>query len=150
MKSIFEPETYAILQDRLNNLSATATPNWGKMNVNQMLVHCQKPIELALENITLKKPNFFMGLMLKSVSSSLYNDKPWKQGLPTAEEFKIKDTDTFEAEKKKLQSLITAMHDRKGGEKSFPVHPYFGKFTHEQWGKASYKHLDHHFTQFGV
>ena len=29
-------------------------------------------------------------------------------------------------------------------------HPYFGKFSADQWGKSAYKHLDHHLTQFGV
>ncbi|MBL0146112.1 MAG: DUF1569 domain-containing protein [Chitinophagaceae bacterium] len=30
------------------------------------------------------------------------------------------------------------------------VHPFFGKFTGDQWGKFMYKHLDHHLQQFGV
>jgi hypothetical protein len=32
---------------------------------------------------------------------------------------------------------------------NFP-HPFFGIFTKEQWGKAMYKHLDHHLHQFAV
>ena len=29
-------------------------------------------------------------------------------------------------------------------------HPFFGKLTNEQWGKANWKHIDHHLQQFGV
>ncbi|SFU31532.1 Protein of unknown function [Pustulibacterium marinum] len=150
MKSIFENESYQEILDRLEKLTPESVAQWGKMNVSQMIVHCQKPLELALGKIQLKKPNFLMGFMLKQMSSSLYNDKPWKQGLPTAKEFVIVDVKDFLSEKEKLVSLIKQMHERKDSSETFPVHPYFGKFTHEQWGKASYKHLDHHLTQFGV
>lgn len=150
MKSIFEEESYNEILNRLNHITPDSKAKWGKMNVTQMLTHCQKPLELALENISLQKPNFLMGFLMKQMSSALYNDKPWKQGLPTAKEFVITDVKDFLSEKEKLVVLIKEMHARKTDKKPFPVHPYFGKFTHEQWGKSAYKHLDHHLTQFGV
>ena len=30
------------------------------------------------------------------------------------------------------------------------VHPFFGTLTGKQWGETQYKHVDHHFRQFGV
>ncbi|GLB48814.1 DUF1569 domain-containing protein [Neptunitalea lumnitzerae] len=148
MKSIFENETYSEIKERLDKISPDQKAIWGKMNVTQMLAHCQKPIELTLGKTTLKKPNFLMGLLLKSMNSSLYNDKPWKKGLPTAKEFTMTNTDEFLVEKEKLKTLIEEIHSRKDSNESFPVHPYFGKFTKEQYGMMTYKHLDHHFTQF--
>lgn len=150
MKSIFETGPYAETLTRLENLTPEATRKWGKMNVTQMLSHCQKPIEFGLEKLELKKPNFLMAMILKKFSKSLYDDKPWKEGLPTAKEYLITDTDTFDKEKTKLSALITEFHNRKDENKAMPYHPYFGKFTKEQWGKAIYKHLDHHFRQFSV
>lgn len=150
MKSIFEEESYNEILNRLNHITPDSKAQWGKMNVTQMLTHCQKPLELALEKISLQKPNFFMGFLMKQMSSALYNNKPWKQGLPTAKEFVITDVKDFLSEKEKLVVLIKEMHTRKTDEKPFPVHPYFGKFTHEEWGKSAYKHLDHHLTQFGA
>ncbi len=38
----------------------------------------------------------------------------------------------------------------KKDQSEWPLHPVFGKFTKEQYGKMNYKHLDHHLTQFGV
>lgn len=29
-------------------------------------------------------------------------------------------------------------------------HPVFGDFTKDQWGIMQWKHLNHHFEQFGV
>ena len=150
MKSIFETEAKAELFNRLENLEAEASAKWGKMNVNQMLVHCQKPIELALGESTIKKPNFFMGMMMKLVAPSLYNDKPWKEGLPTAKEFIIVNTEAFNTEKDKLKSKIETMSTSKDYFEHNKKHPYFGTFTVEQWGKSAYKHLDYHFRQFGV
>lgn len=150
MKSIFETEAKAELLNRLENLEAEASAKWGKMNVNQMLVHCQKPIELALGESTIKKPNFLMGMMMKLVAPSLYNDKPWKEGLPTAKEFIIVNTEAFNTEKDKLKSKIETMSTSKDYFEPNKKHPYFGTFTADQWGKSAYKHLDHHFRQFDV
>lgn len=39
-----------------------------------------------------------------------------------------------------------------GGETkvSSHPHPFFGKLTPMEWSVGMYKHLDHHFQQFGV
>ena len=150
MKSIFETEAKAELLNRLENLDAESSAKWGKMNVNQMLVHCTKPIELALGESTIEKPNFLMSMMMKLVAPSLYNDKPWKEGLPTAKEFVIANSEDFNTEKDKLKSKIETMSVSKDYFEPKKKHPYFGTFTSDQWGKSAYKHLDHHFRQFGV
>ena len=150
MKSLFESETKFEILNRLNKLSPKSQAKWGKMNVNQMLVHCQRPIALALDEITIKKPNFLVGLMMKMVAPSLYNDKPWKQGLPTANEFIIAGQKDFVYEKDILTEKIEKMSSSKGYFEPKKKHPIFGSFTANQWGKAQYKHLDHHFKQFGV
>ncbi|MGH9801334.1 MAG: DUF1569 domain-containing protein, partial [Blastocatellia bacterium] len=31
-----------------------------------------------------------------------------------------------------------------------PEHPAFGKLSTKDWGALTYKHMDHHFRQFGV
>lgn len=150
MKSIFETGTYAETLTRMESLSPESKGLWGKMNVTQMMAHCQKPLEFGLEKLELKKPNFLMAFILKKFAKSLYDDKPWKQGMPTAGEYVITDTGEFQKEKQKLSDLITEFHNRKDSNKPFPYHPYFGEFTNEQWGKAIYKHMDHHLRQFGV
>ena len=48
MKSLFESETHQDILNRIEKLNENSTANWGKMNVGQMLKHCQKPMEIAL------------------------------------------------------------------------------------------------------
>jgi hypothetical protein len=56
----------------------------------------------------------------------------------------------FEEEKNKLLILINRvssggpenMHNRK--------HSFFGALTAQEWSNSTWKHLDHHFRQFGV
>lgn len=151
MKSIFEKDAYQEITNRLNNLTSQNKAKWGKMNVTEMLSHCRKPLEVALQEVTIEKPNIVMRLLFKMVSPSLYNDKPWKQGLPTAKEFiEHIDNSAFEAQKNLLKSKIEQISQSEAFFKPSKVHPYFGKFNSEQWGKSFYKHLDHHFRQFGV
>lgn len=45
------------LVGRINKLNPDSTPAWGKMNVAQMLAHCNVAYEMTYENIH-PKPNF--------------------------------------------------------------------------------------------
>lgn len=85
----------------------------------------------------------------KFFKKSLYNDKPWKQNLPTAKSFKVEEDKDFATEKEVLISLIRDFYQEKD-KKEWDPHPAFGSFTPEQWGQMQYKHLDHHLRQFGV
>lgn len=149
MKSIFETDAYNEILERLEAVQGNATPQWGKMNVAQMLSHCQEPLKLAMGKSTLKRPGFLTRMLFKSFKSSLYNDKPWKQNLPTAKEYRVLDEKNFSAEKETLRSLIEEFYGKKDSS-TWPVHPLWGNFTPQQWGQAQYKHLDHHFRQFKV
>lgn len=149
MDSIFDEEIFQSLKARLKILTPETQPNWGKMTVSQMLHHCHKPIEIPLGLKELKKPNFFMKILMKLFKSSMYSDKPWKKGLPTPKEFKVTDEKDFETERNQLLVLMTDFHN-KGILYNWPKHPAFGDFAPEKWGKMEFKHLDHHFRQFGV
>ncbi|MEC8832876.1 MAG: DUF1569 domain-containing protein, partial [Bacteroidota bacterium] len=87
--------------------------------------------------------------MGKFFKKSLYNDKPWKQGLPTAKGFKVVDDKDIAEEREVLIELINDFHSKKD-QKEWDPHPVFGSFTPEQWGQMQYKHLDHHLRQFGI
>ena len=149
MKSLFNPTTYEEVKDRLAKLPPTAKALWGKMTVAQMLAHCAKAVCIPLSDTQPPRwyPFALIGWLFKE---KLYNDDPWKRNLPTPPTFIIRDERDFEKERSSLLELLTRFHtagpDRAAGIK----HPVFGRFTGEQWGKADYKHLDHHLSQFGV
>lgn len=149
MKSLLDKGTYNEIIDRITLLNDDSVPEWGKMNVSQMLAHCQGPLKIALDKMTLKKPNVFICSIAKLFRHKLYDDKLWSHGIPTAKEFLVNDKRDFIQEKETLKILIEEFYE-KGIENEWLAHPIFGKFTTEQWGKMQYKHLDHHLRQFNV
>ena len=131
---------------RLEKLTPDSKALWGKMNVAQMLAHLQMPLGVAL-GIHRIKGNPVMRLFGSLIASKLWDDKPYKKGLPTAPSFRIVTEKEFEKEKAGALEMI-----RKFNENDLinGPHPVFGKMTKEQWGKANWKHVDHHLQQFGV
>lgn len=149
MESLFTTNAHNEIMSRIEKLDNNAQAKWGKMNVSQMLAHCNFPLQVALQDMKLKKPNALKRWLFSFFKSSLYNDKPWKQSLPTTKEFIVSDAKEFTNEKSRLKEIIERFHNEKT-KSEWPAHPMFGKFTQEQWGKMQYKHLDHHLKQFGV
>ncbi|MBC2846584.1 DUF1569 domain-containing protein [Winogradskyella flava] len=147
MKSFFENGVYDEISSRINQLDKDTKAVWGKMQVGQMLHHCQMPLNIILQKEDYGvKPNWLVNLLFKK---SMYSDKPWRKNMPTAPGFKITSDKDFEVEKTEIVSLINELNAQREKEDWQP-HPAFGKLTKEQWGKMQYKHLDHHLRQFGV
>ena len=150
MKNVFDQKETAEILERIEKLSPSSQPLWGKMNVAQMLAHCNVSYELVYENKH-PKPNFLMKFMLKTfVKDSVINQKPYKKNSQTAPMFIIADERNFEAEKvrlinyiKQTQALGEAYFDGKESHS-------FGVLNKTEWSNMFAKHLDHHLTQFGV
>ncbi|WP_412984025.1 DUF1569 domain-containing protein [Pontimicrobium sp. IMCC45349] len=150
MKSLFDKETQKEVLNRLELLNENSKANWGTMNIDQMLKHCQGPLEVAIGKKELNaKIGFMKKLLFKAFKPTMYNDKLWNKGIPTARDYVASGNYDFNQEKQQLQEVINEF-SALNNKTSWPKHPFFGSFTTEQWGKAQYKHLDHHFRQFGV
>lgn len=149
MDSLLDNSVHATVVDRINKLSLHSERQWGKMEVAQMMAHCCEAFKVPLSETPLK-----LSLLGKLVGwafkAKLYDDSPWKQGLPTAPNFIIKDKRVFDAEKERLMGFVTQFHSNNIHNIGNYPHPVFGAFTKDQWGMAMYKHLDHHLRQFGV
>lgn len=146
VKDLFDPAVKSEIIERINQLRPDSPAKWGKMNVSQMLAHCQKPLGVAVGDHKLKA-NFIIRLIGPLFKKKLFNEEPFKKGLPTDKSFIIADARDFENEKKKMIGMIHAFSaDAMSGE----PHPFFGKLTKEEWSCGTWKHLDHHLQQFGV
>ena len=147
VKNLFDPAVKQEIINRINKLTPQSQRQWGKMDVAQMLAHLQLPIQVAY-GTHMVQANWLMKLILSLFKKTMYNEKPWKKGLPTDKSFimtgKAKD---FEKEKKHLIDLIEQFNENKIVNER---HPVFGKFTKEQCSMSAWKHLDHHLRQFGV
>lgn len=133
---------------RINRLEPTSKANWGKMNVAQMLAHCNVTYEMVYENIH-PRPGFLMRLMLKSfVKKSVVGEGPYKRNSQTAPAFIIKGDRNFEVERKRLIGYIEKTQQL--GESHFNNRESasFGVLGKEEWNNMFYKHLAHHLSQF--
>lgn len=150
MKNVFNVIDTQELAARINSLSTKSSAVWGKMNVAQMMAHCNVSYEMVFENKH-PKPNAIMRFILKSfVKKLVVGDKPYKRSSQTAPVFIITDVRDFENEKNRLIAYIEKT--QKLGEKHFEGKESlsFGKLSKTEWNNMFYKHLNHHLTQFGV
>ena len=150
LPNVFSADAVQQLVDRIEKLQPTSTPLWGKMNVAQMLAHCNVPYEMTYENKH-AKPNALLQLILKwFVKKGVTNETPYKHNMRTAPAFLMTDTKDFEVEKNRLIQYIKRTQEH--GEAYFDGKEShsFGKLTVTEWNNMFYKHLDHHLRQFGV
>jgi hypothetical protein len=150
MKNAFNQDDVTEFIVRINRLTVDTNPKWGKMNVEQMLAHCNVTYEMVYDNIH-PKPNAFKRFMLKLIVKNIVvNDKPYKSNSQTAPEFIIKDTRKFELEKQRLIDYL--LKTQQLGAKYFDGKESlsFGVLNQQEWNNMFVKHLDHHLSQFGV
>lgn len=147
VKNLFDSTVKQEIIDRINKLTSQSQRQWGKMDAAQMMAHVQVPIGVAFGTTTVKG-NWLMKLILPLFKKNLYDEKPWKQGLPTDKTFIMTgQSKDFEKEKTALLDMVSHFSEATMINEK---HPVFGKLTKEQWSKATWKHLDHHLKQFGV
>jgi hypothetical protein len=147
-KSIFEPQTRGHLLDRLARLQRDRPPSFGKMNANQMVVHCTGAIDMFIGRlkVTPRRGPLRNPLLRYLVIHVL----PWPKGVPTAVEL-LPSTNPgeFRGNVAKLREAIETFGAR-NPEGPFDPHPAFGAIKGHNIGALVARHLDHHFRQFGV
>ncbi|MEO8666680.1 MAG: DUF1569 domain-containing protein [Ignavibacteria bacterium] len=149
MESIFDISANKKLIDRVNKLSPKSKPEWGKMKVSQMLVHCKIPIQSAFGDIKIKRE--FAGILFGRIAKKMLSgDKPFKKNLPTNKAFQISNDPDLKEEKQKLLKLIRRFIEAGPNGITKQPHPFFGNLTTQEWDNMMWKHLDHHLRQFGV
>ncbi|MGZ3755128.1 MAG: DUF1569 domain-containing protein [Mucilaginibacter sp.] len=148
MKSVFDPTVNAELIARINQLTPTSNPLWGKMSVGQMLAHCQVLLQVTFGELQLKRGlmGFLFGKMAKR---QILTGEQVKRNMPTFSLARMTDEKDFKAEKQKLIEMVQRFTAGPGVLSPKP-HPFFGPLTTDEWDQLQYKHLDHHLKQFGV
>jgi hypothetical protein len=148
MKNIFNKEDNLEIINRINLLEPNATALWGKMSADQMLVHCNKAIEVARGEQDLKI-GWGMRLLGKIMKKKAFSG-PFRKNSPTAPEFIIKGNYNFEEEKKKLISNFKDFALLGKDAIKIEVHPFWGKMSTEDWNNLMYLHINHHLEQFNL
>jgi|GEM_PF-310363 len=149
-KSVFDEQVTKNLIERAMNINADTKPGWGKMNAGQLFAHLNVPYDMIYTG-KYKKASGITKLMMKLfVKKVVVGPKPYKKNNQTAPAFLIKDERDFQAERTKLIDYLKTV--QQGGQQFFEGRESnsFGVLTVDEWNTLMYKHLDHHFTQFGV
>lgn len=149
MKSLYEPGTADEVKQRIAMLGPGNDRAWGKMNSPQMLAHCSAAMEIATGDRVL--PRLLIGRLLGPLFRSQYsNEKPFPKNGPTAPGLVIGDERDLAKERDRLLGLVDRFSQAGPGGCTKAPHCFFGPLTGEEWGKGTYKHLDHHLRQFSA
>lgn len=148
--NIFTEEVSKQIIDRIEKLTNETPALWGKMNVSQMLAHCNVTYEMIYTDKHPKSGAFTKFMLKLFVKKTVVGEKLYAKNGQTAPAFKISDAREFEKEKANLIENI--LRTQKLGEAHFDGKEShsFGVLTKNEWNNMFYKHLDHHLSQFGA
>lgn len=147
MKTLLDKSTQQDIFSRINQLKSNSERRWGTMSVSQMLKHMTIAFSVPINRIQLPKDKLYY-LSANPIARKLLIDiLPWPKNMVTAQDFIVKDDPEFEQTK---QATINIVNDFINSNDFSGSHPVFGIMDKETWGKAMYKHFDHHLKQFGV
>ena len=151
LANVFDKSISDNIINRMNQLTPQTAAKWGKMNVAQMLAHCNVTYEMVYEEGKHPKAKGIMKLMLKwMVKPIVTNEVPYKHNSRTAPSFIIVDERNFESEKTRLINYIQKTQQLGATHFEGKESNSFGNLTSTEWNNMFYKHLDHHLSQFGV
>lgn len=148
MKNLFESVTRAEVLTRLERINTQSRRQWGKMTVEQMLWHVNSTMSYALNEFQVPiRGNWFQRVIARRYALS---ELPTPKGKTrTIPEFKATGIYNMEGEKKRFKNYIN-LYSKSQERLIWPPNPLFGEFTGDNWARLNYKHIDHHFKQFGV
>ncbi|WP_276167593.1 DUF1569 domain-containing protein [Zobellia alginiliquefaciens] len=150
MKNVFDQNDVSELISRINKLNPDSNNLWGKMNVGQMVAHCNVPYDMTYTD-KYPKPTGFKKFMIKLLAkNAVVGPKPYKKNSRTAPEFLITDERDFESEKQKLIGHLEKTQQLGSAHFQNKESHAFGPLTAQEWNVLFYKHLDHHLRQFNV
>jgi len=145
-KDLYDSDTFAEVIARINALRAESQPEWGKMNVAQMLAHCAEVQDVA-NGKPLKGTPWFIKLIGGYIKKMVLSDKPYDKNIRTHPQYVMSHPEDFITQQERLLHSLKAMLAL---GKAPTKHPIFGSLTADERGWLVYKHLNHHLSQFGV
>jgi hypothetical protein len=146
-KSLWDPASRNELIERLGRMSPDKAPLWGKMNASQMLAHIGSSIRMARGEIPVASKK--LPIRFTPIKQLIIYWLPFPKGAPTAPELMSRVVTDWNENMSDVRTQIASFEtcDRNG---TWPEHPAFGSLSASAWGVLGYRHIDHHFRQFGV
>ncbi|MCB9224963.1 MAG: hypothetical protein H6582_12335 [Crocinitomicaceae bacterium] len=150
MKNFFDQAVKNSIQARIDKLSPESKALWGKMNVNQAMLHMQMALEVPIGKIdpspsdVPKVPKWLLRFFLLKVKAPKGKANTFKE--LNMVDNKIDPVDFSKGQ----QNLKAAIEELFKADQLIPENKLAGKFSKTDWGKLTFNHMDHHLRQFGV
>jgi hypothetical protein len=146
MRSLFDDRARQEILGRLDQLTETQIPRWGKLTAATLLPHLIDSLEVALgeRSVEVKRCVFNSPLGRWFVIDAPI---PWPKGTSSVPEYFVSQPEIFARDHERARSLVERFG--KGRAQPFGQSPMLGKLTPDQWARLNYRHLDHHLRQFG-
>ncbi len=145
-KSLLNGDVEQEMLRRLDALSPSAKGRWGRMSAAQMLHHVAEALRMATGDLRI--PARSGPLRMFPLKQLIVFILPFPKSAPTAPALLARDEPHFESQRAAVRELLGAFPRREIA--AWPDHPAFGALNRDQWGVLAWKHIDHHFRQFGV
>jgi Protein of unknown function (DUF1569) len=148
MKTLWNESDRESLLARLERLGPNAEARWGKFTAPKMLAHLNDTLRMSAGElpVSFKKTPFRFPI----VKHLIVYVAPWPRGAPTAPELLSRGNQAaWEEERADFPKAVACFAERPA-DASSPIHPAFGRLSRRAWGRLAYRHVDHHFRQFGA
>jgi len=148
-KSLFLAPDRDEMLARIGSVRPDSARQWGKMDVAQMLAHCQAPLRVATGEKTIQRG--LVGVLFGGIAKKkLAGPEPFGKNLPTDKSFRVVDPRDFGRERDALVLIVRTFGERGAAGLTKEPHPFFGKLETPEWEALMWKHLDHHLRQFSA
>ena len=134
---------------RLDGLQPATPAKWGKMNAHQMVCHLVDSFRaVAGEKPVSSVVNLFGRTVLRW--AALHTPVPWVHGVPTRPEMAQGVGGTPPADWASDCAELRRRISEFPQCTQFVQHPMMGTLSLDEWRIWGYRHVDHHFRQFGL
>ena len=147
MKTLWDAPARRELRDRLGRLTPQAERKWGTMMAPQMVAHLVDSMRMAIGEMPVQPKK--LPIRFTPIKQLIIYCLPFPKGAPTAPQLVSRAPGDWPSECSTLLSLVDRFAERNRAS-AWPDHPAFGRLTGKAWGVLTYRHIDHHFRQFGV
>ena len=146
LRTLLNQSDRALILERLRQLTPEARATWGTLDAPRMLCHVADQLRVALGDRPTRPVHTWASRTLLKFLVVNTGIKPPRGKIMTAPEMLVAQPTTWD----KDLSACVDLSERVGRGIANAVHPTFGPLSPQEWGRLSWKHLDHHLVQFGV
>ncbi|MEZ4851602.1 MAG: DUF1569 domain-containing protein [Bacteroidia bacterium] len=137
----------------MERLTSDHQPLWGKMGPQHMLEHVSAVFYISRKDLGI--PVALPEEKYIKLKKFLWNDRPmgkhfYIEGVHPPQPLELRNKNIEEAKALFAKSIQGFYQHYQNNPNDSKIHPVFGPLNFEEWERFHYKHIYHHFSQFGL